>query len=112
METTNFSPIRPWNDDDRDTKDYITYEHFELKPRNLYKDILNEMDLTKWNYFDDIEYCDYVYEEPSWHDLDTESIHSNDGFEDYYANGDDDDENDDEVDDIVYLIQQNKFIYT
>jgi len=62
-----------WNDDERDVHDYIQYEAYDpttepfpwlyLRGPNYFKDVLVELDTSKWNAYNEIEHIDYKYEQ-------------------------------------------------
>lgn len=73
--SSNKTTSRKWNDDERDVSDTISYARtssdditfypwFGRMHTNMFKDVLSELDKTKWNQWNEVEYFDYQYEVP------------------------------------------------
>lgn len=59
--------VQNWDDDERNTKVHINYwtDNTVKKEESTswYKEIARELDRNKWNYWDEVEYVDYTYEQ-------------------------------------------------
>lgn len=62
--------VELWDDDERNTKDYIKYENDVSSWRkDIYKNILETLEEDKFNSWNEVEYVEYAYEPLPYGDI-------------------------------------------